>query len=141
MTLFAAISRYKSHHWKRPILASSVATRRIRTRIGTSCVSFEFEPTKPQHVYIRIHLRVSSSDHSSPQPSCSSFVLSSRKTTPTRSPPSSRDSLPPSPPSHHTRRAPRIQVSSLLADPHTRYFFAGIGQGPCWSDFVLGLTS
>ncbi|KAF8739995.1 hypothetical protein AX14_009118 [Amanita brunnescens Koide BX004] len=129
LALFVAISRYKSHHWKRPILAS-VVTRRIRARIGTSRVSLKFQPTKSQYVYIRIHLSTSSSEHSSPQPSCSSFILSSRKSSPIRSPPSSHDSLSPSPHSHHPRRAPRIQVSSLLADPHTRTYQLDVVQHP-----------
>lgn len=64
----------------------------------------------------------SSSGHSSPQSSLSPVIFSSNSSTSSRSPVSSEKSsaeLSPQP-SHSVRRQPRIQVSSLLADSHTR---------------------
>ncbi|KIK07770.1 hypothetical protein K443DRAFT_150543 [Laccaria amethystina LaAM-08-1] len=65
------------------------------------------------------------SGHSSPQSSFNSVIFSSVGSNTSQSPPSSHASfsdltLPTASP--FVRRQPRIQVSSLLADPHTRYF-------------------
>ncbi|KAJ3515985.1 hypothetical protein NLJ89_g1407 [Agrocybe chaxingu] len=76
---------------------------------------------------------VASSGHSSPYSSFGSVTLSSRTSSSTQSPPSSHSSiadLSPSSPAPYIRPQPRIQVSSLLADPHTRSYHLEIVQHP-----------
>ncbi|KAF8629056.1 hypothetical protein AX15_003556 [Amanita polypyramis BW_CC] len=123
-----AISRYKNvHQWSHPLSTSSAASRRIRTHIGSPCINVNFISTNSRHADIKIYLSTSSSGCFSPQLSCSSPLYLSKKSTPCHAPP-----LLPSPSSeiHHARRPPRIQVSSLLADPHTRTYQLEVIQHP-----------
>ncbi|KAF8972651.1 velvet factor-domain-containing protein [Flammula alnicola] len=84
-------------------------------------------------LYLSLSSTSSSSGQSSPQSSFSSLTFSSRTSSSTRSPPSSQSSiadLSTSPPLPFIRSQPRIQVSSLLADPHTRSYHLEIVQHP-----------
>ncbi|KAF8159793.1 velvet factor-domain-containing protein [Crassisporium funariophilum] len=73
----------------------------------------------------------SSSGQSSPQSSFSSSIFSSSASRSSRSPPSSHNSIADlSASSPYIRPQPRIQVSSLLADPYTRSYHLEIVQQP-----------
>ncbi|KIM44866.1 hypothetical protein M413DRAFT_364610 [Hebeloma cylindrosporum] len=89
-------------------------TRGLRIK----CSSIRFQESSPRNTASGAS---SSSGQSSPRSSLGSLTFSSRTSNSTRSPPSSQSSIDLTTPTGPLiRPQPRIQVSSLLADAHTR---------------------
>lgn len=117
-------------HVLRSMVVPKEALSGIKSLDG-SCSKLESQSCC-RYASIKNRAKTKSSGDSSPQLSCGSFFFSSNGTTPSRSPPSSHQSVSASPPlsAPHVRRPPRIQVSSLLADPHTRTYHLEVVQQP-----------